>query len=51
MNVRDFAGGKGDPRQVHILVDTTNVLVQVLANGRELASIHADHAEPVDLDR
>jgi hypothetical protein len=34
---------------VHILVDTANVLVEVLANRGEFAARHADHAECIDL--
>jgi hypothetical protein len=34
---------------VHVLVGTTDVLVQVLADRRELAAAHADHAERTDL--
>ena len=38
-----------DSRQIHILVNTTNVLVKVLTNGGEFPSIDSNHTKIINL--
>lgn len=37
-------------REIHILVCTTNILIQMFTDCGEFSSIHTDHAQLVDLD-
>ena len=46
---RPFSFERSHLRSVHVLVDLSDLRIQMIPDGGELGSIHADHTEPVDL--
>ena len=40
-----------DVRNIHILIDISDIFLQVFANGREFSTAHTDHGEAIELCR
>jgi len=38
-------------REVHVSVDSSDLVIEVLANGGEFATIDPNHTKPVDLTK